>query len=75
LGPHTKIKIKIKIKNNKILKNNKIIYNININIWSEEIVKKNNNSRRLERSENSQKNWLRRLENTKIEILQYIFDI
>jgi hypothetical protein len=75
LGPHTKIKIKIKIKNIKILKNNKIIYNININIWSEEIVKKNNNSRRLERSENSQKNWLRRLENTKIEILQYIFDI
>jgi hypothetical protein len=69
LGPHTKIKIKIKIKNIKILKNNKIIYNININIWSEEIVKKNNNSRRLERSENSQKNWLRRLENTKIEIL------
>jgi hypothetical protein len=73
LGPHTKIKIKII----KYLKNNKIIYNININIniWSEEILKNNNNSRRLERSENGQKNWLRRLENTKIEILQYIFHI
>jgi hypothetical protein len=37
--------------------------------------KNNNNSRRLKRLENGQKNWLRRLENTKIEILQYIFDI
>jgi len=30
--------------------------------------KNNNNSRRLERSENGQKNWLRRLKNTRIEI-------
>ena len=37
--------------------------------------KNNNNSRRLKLLENGQKNWLRRLENTKIEILQYIFDI
>jgi polynucleotide 5'-kinase involved in rRNA processing len=29
--------------------------------------KNNNNSRRLERSENGQKNWLRRFKNTRIE--------
>jgi hypothetical protein len=41
LGPHTKNK------------NKNIIIKININIWSEEI---GNNSRRLECSENGQKN-------------------
>jgi hypothetical protein len=29
----------------------------------------------MECSENDQKNWLSRLENTKIEILQYVFDM
>jgi hypothetical protein len=31
--------------------------------------KNNNNSRRLERSNNGQKNWLKRFKNIKIEIL------
>jgi hypothetical protein len=48
---------------------------IYINIYSEEIGKNNNSSRMLERTENDQNNWLRRLKKIqRLKFWQYILE-